>query len=198
MVKQAHKDHKAHAATLRSHLLKHGEWGSICCYPTLSFLSESVFFRKLSTRKTTVIHENEKEIKMARMSPEVAKKALGLKNGRLAVCPQDMKNCVCSEYQDDFYIAPLRSQNSKILQNVIAVLSQEDGYELQAQKDDYLHYTYKSSILKFTDDIEFRLEKLQDEFKLHCRSASRLGYWDLGANKKRVTKLFEKIQAVTD
>ena len=135
---------------------------------------------------------------MARMSPEIAQKALGLKNGKLAVCPQDMKNCVCTEYQDNFTIAPLVGSSKSIWDSVKTVVSAEAGYELQSSSEDYLHFTHKSKLMGFIDDVEFRLESKGKKFLVHCRSASRLGYWDLGANRKRVQTLFKKIEGAAD
>jgi uncharacterized protein (DUF1499 family) len=37
----------------------------------------------------------------------------------------------------------------------------------------------------YTDDVEW----LVTEGELHFRSASRVGYWDLGVNRRRLTKL---------
>ena len=49
---------------------------------------------------------------------------------------------------------------------------------------DYLHAEFRTSIFGFVDDVEFLVDA--DAKKIHIRSASRLGYSDLGANRSRV------------
>ena len=51
----------------------------------------------------------------------------------------------------------------------------------------YLHATFSSRIMRFTDDVEFLLS--DDKKSIQVRSASRLGKSDLGANLKRIVHL---------
>ena len=51
----------------------------------------------------------------------------------------------------------------------------------------YLHATFSSRIMGFTDDVEFLLS--DDQKSIQIRSASRLGKSDLGANLKRIVHL---------
>ena len=53
----------------------------------------------------------------------------------------------------------------------------------------YLYAECTSSLFKFVDDLE--LIYLPDSKLLHYRSASRVGYSDLGANRKRIDHLLE-------
>jgi uncharacterized protein (DUF1499 family) len=48
---------------------------------------------------------------------------------------------------------------------------------------DYLHVEFRT-LLGFVDDAEFYVDESQKV--IHLRSASRLGYWDLGVNRKRM------------
>jgi uncharacterized protein (DUF1499 family) len=54
------------------------------------------------------------------------------------------------------------------------------------ESEDYLRMECKSAIMGFVDDVEFYFP---DEKVIHVRSASRLGYSDLGVNRKRVERL---------
>ena len=113
---------------------------------------------------------------------------LGLLNGQLRPCPAT-PNCVCSEYQgDSAYVEPLSytvktEQAWEKIKRVIA----ETGGSVISEGRDYLRVIYKTPLLRYIDDVEFRLDRnLQ---RIHVRSASRVGKSDMGANRKRVEKL---------
>lgn len=58
---------------------------------------------------------------------------------------------------------------------------------LKSESGNYLHYTFKTFLIPFTDDVEFLFD---EEAKLiHYRSASRVGHSDLGANSRRMNKV---------
>lgn len=54
-------------------------------------------------------------------------------------------------------------------------------------RDDYLHAEVSSALMGFIDDLECLLDAASG--KIHVRSASRVGYSDLGVNRKRVAAL---------
>jgi len=57
---------------------------------------------------------------------------------------------------------------------------------------DYLYAECKSLIFHFVDDLEFHLRP--DERLIAVRSASRLGYSDLGANRRRVEQIRDALR----
>ena len=61
------------------------------------------------------------------------------------------------------------------------------GGSIQAEKTDYLAATFTSSIFRFVDDLEIRIDTGQE--MIHLRSASRVGHSDGGVNRKRVELL---------
>lgn len=67
-------------------------------------------------------------------------------------------------------------------------LLEMNAYIIKAENN-YLAATFTSSLFKFVDDFELRLDN--DGNKLHIRSASRLGYSDFGVNKRRVEHFLE-------
>ena len=128
---------------------------------------------------------------MARMTPDLAKKFLGVqKDGKLSKCP-DMPNCVCSCYSEDaaHAIDPLIFQGSaeEAKARIKKVIGESKGFKIVEEKAEYMRVEVTSSLFKFVDDVEFLIKS--SEKKIHLRSASRLGKWDVGANKKRM-KLF--------
>ena len=46
---------------------------------------------------------------------------------------------------------------------------------------------FKSRFMGYVDDVEFLYDELENIS--HVRSASRVGYTDLGANRRRVEKI---------
>jgi len=111
----------------------------------------------------------------------------GLVDGRLARCPQK-PNCVCSEYPDatDAWIAPLPlgTGGFTTLMPRIRDAVTSLGGKIGNSDDLYLAATFSSSLFGFVDDLELRIDP--ERRLLHLRSASRVGYSDLGINRKRV------------
>ena len=119
--------------------------------------------------------------------------APGLVKGMLSKCP-DKLNCVCSENYDDpsHYIDPIIiPQNITLdLFTLLKKVIQEMGGHVLIERDNYIAATFSSALFKFVDDLEIRVDLSQKVF--HFRSASRVGYSDMGVNKKR-TELFKTI-----
>lgn len=51
----------------------------------------------------------------------------------------------------------------------------------------YLHAEYRSKLFRFVDDVEFLFPP--ESNLIHVRSASRVGYSDMGVSRKRVAGL---------
>jgi uncharacterized protein (DUF1499 family) len=116
--------------------------------------------------------------------------ANGLVDGRLTRCP-DSPNCICSEFVPDavHYIEPIVISAGDAAQSMIRLknIIREMGGSIQAEKADYLAATFTSSIFRFVDDLEIRIDTGQR--MIHLRSASRIGYGDGGVNRKRIEHL---------
>ena len=116
--------------------------------------------------------------------------AYGLVDGRLKPCP-DTPNCVSSESGSNpgrsveplFYAAEDAAQ---VLPRLKAIICDMGGC-IQVETTDYLAATFTSSVFRFVDDLELRIDS--DQNTIHLRSASRVGRSDLGANRKRVALL---------
>ncbi|MBT3505694.1 MAG: DUF1499 domain-containing protein [Piscirickettsiaceae bacterium] len=119
----------------------------------------------------------------------------GLINEQLISCP-NKPNCISSENSHDqtHYIAPISLLPEQQKQAMIAVKTSiiELGGEIQSEQSHYLASTFSSKLFGFVDDVEIRVDTKQS--LIHLRSASRIGYSDLGANKKRATELKNTIQ----
>lgn len=99
--------------------------------------------------------------------------------------PPRSPNCVSSRAEPadtEHHVAPLRgvslaAAKDWLLAQPRTVLVEDDG--------DYARFEVTSRIFRFTDDLELE----QEGELVHVRSASRVGYSDLGANRKRVEAL---------
>ena len=113
------------------------------------------------------------------------RKDLGVKNKQLAVLSKK-PNCVSSQtdspakkVREISYTLSLKEQMAK----VVDTLSAMPGTHIKQRSDNYLYAVFTTKLMRFKDDVEIYLD---DDAKLiHFRSASRVGYSDLGVNRKR-------------
>ncbi|AKS43033.1 DUF1499 domain-containing protein [Wenzhouxiangella marina] len=114
--------------------------------------------------------------------------APGLQGGRLAACPS-APNCVSSEdgTPEGQRVEPFPAEAWARIPSIIGEL----GGRVMREESDYIAAEFTSSLFRFVDDVEFR--RATDG--IHLRSASRVGYSDLGANRKRVAALREQLSA---
>lgn len=114
---------------------------------------------------------------------------IGVHDGSLIPCPSK-PNCVSStaadekHFSESFQYATDRTTAIQCLKEII--LSQKRT-KIVKETDDYLHAEYTTACMRFVDDVEFYFPP--NEPVVHFRSASRLGYSDLGVNRKRIEGL---------
>ena len=114
---------------------------------------------------------------------------LGAAGGRLKACPGS-PNCVSSDAPDRAHaIEPLtiKGPADKAWEAAQRAVAELPGAEIVTATEDYLHIECTSRLLGFVDDLELHLRASNHEIAV--RSASRLGYSDLGVNRKRVEML---------
>lgn len=109
-------------------------------------------------------------------------------DGKLRPCP-DSPNCVSSESdRASSRVEPLTFKGSpeKAWSDLKETI-RELGGKIQEEREGYLWATFTSRVFRFVDDVEFRM--VLTDGMIHVRSGSRVGYSDLGVNRKRVEKL---------
>jgi uncharacterized protein (DUF1499 family) len=111
-----------------------------------------------------------------------------LVDGKLRPCPSS-PNCVSSESDSaSSRIEPLTFQcPPEKAWSALKETIREMGGKIQEEHDGYLWATFTSKLFRFVDDVEFRM--VSSDGMIHVRSGSRVGYSDLGVNRKRVEKL---------
>ena len=119
---------------------------------------------------------------------------LGVRDGRLAACPRS-PNCVSSQADDDRHrIAPLavHGDPDEAWARLRELLAARADTRVVDSGEDYLRVEFRTR-LGFVDDAEFALER--QTRAIHVRSASRVGYSDLGKNRGRVEELREALES---
>jgi uncharacterized protein (DUF1499 family) len=114
---------------------------------------------------------------------------VGLRDGKLSECP-DSPNCVSSQtVKKGHTIDPLsyKGSISEAKQALLLIISSLPRTKIIVDNDRYIHVTFTSRLMRFVDDVEFLFDDTNKQ--IHVRSASRVGYSDMGVNRKRVENL---------
>jgi len=112
----------------------------------------------------------------------------------LASCPSS-PNCVSSvDAGRSHYIDPIAiaGDPDAAWQALINILNADRSITFTASEEHYIRAEAKTRILRFTDDVEFLLNRRANQIEM--RSASRVGYSDLGKNRKRLEQLRSKMR----
>ncbi len=108
---------------------------------------------------------------------------------RLADCP-NRPNCVCTQASQAARRMPpiaFACSPTEAIQHAADCVAAMPRTRIVSQQDNYLQVEFRSRLFRFVDDVEFLADA--DTRLLHFRSASRLGYSDLGANRERMERL---------
>jgi uncharacterized protein (DUF1499 family) len=83
---------------------------------------------------------------------------------------------------------PITGSIEDTYQRLIAIVSKLRGATIVEQQENrYLRVEFRSLIFRFVDDFELSIS--ESEGVTHVRSASRVGYGDLGVNARRVERI---------
>lgn len=103
----------------------------------------------------------------------------------LEPCPPS-PNCVSSQAADEGRrVAPLSytGDAADARKRLLAVLRGMDGAQVKQDAGNEIHAEFRSAVFGFVDDVVFRFGPAGE---IQLRSASRTGYYDFGANRRRV------------
>lgn len=109
----------------------------------------------------------------------------------LPECP-DSPNCVSSmatteDHQIEPWAMPVAS--GAVQKALLYYLQNKSRVVVTQQTDTLIRAEFASAIFGWVDDVEIRLDS--EGKQLHWRSASRDGYWDFGANRRRIDAIRE-------
>jgi uncharacterized protein (DUF1499 family) len=128
-------------------------------------------------------------------SSKAASPELGLQDGRLAPCPRK-RNCVSSLAKGRAHrIAPIAAAGplDEAMMRAREAIASTSGSRVVEIEGEYLRAEFTSRLFGFVDDLELLWNPAQEIFDV--RSASRVGHGDLGANRRRVEALRERIES---
>ncbi len=108
----------------------------------------------------------------------------------LTPCPPS-PNCASTEHSIGRPVLALTPEQA--WRAIIAIVSKLPRTTISYQDGYYLRAESRSFVFRFTDDVEIYLDAANNQ--LVMRSASRLGYSDLGVNARRLKKLIAQFKA---
>ncbi len=111
---------------------------------------------------------------------------LGVEGNQLSPCPGS-PNCVSSQSDEPkSFVEPFSytGEKAKAMEILKQVISGIERTKIVEQTNSYIYAECTSKLFGFVDDVEFFFS--DNASVIHVRSASRIGYSDLGVNKKRV------------
>ncbi|MFW9877420.1 MAG: DUF1499 domain-containing protein [Candidatus Thorarchaeota archaeon] len=123
----------------------------------------------------------------------VSKKPIGITDGKFHPCPKS-PNCVSTQSTDAKHkMDPLSYTTSleEVKAKILKIINSLKRSRIITETNNYIHVEFRTLVFRFVDDVEFYFD--DSEKIIHFRSAARLGYSDLGVNRKRmenITKLF--------
>lgn len=107
----------------------------------------------------------------------------------LKPCPKS-PNCKCTsdpKKRKRMDPLPFLGNAFKSMTKLKSIISIIPNTKLVEETETYLHYEFTTHIGKYVDDVEFYFDT--ENKLIHFRSASRKGYGDLGANRRRMQKI---------
>jgi len=117
---------------------------------------------------------------------------LGVNNGQLKPCPKT-PNCVSSQASDKrHFVAPIQFSGTQkdARARLLQILRSEKRAKILTVQENYIRAEFTSAVFRFVDDVEFSFPAAEGEASvIHIRSASRVGYSDLGVNRKRIERI---------
>ena len=107
---------------------------------------------------------------------------------------QSKPNCVSSlNHEKRFRVEPLPYKSLKTAKNkLLDILGSDKHTRIVANQGKFIRAEITSYVFRFIDEVEFYFD--DDQKLIHLKSASRIGYYDLGTNRRRIENLRNKFR----
>ena len=117
---------------------------------------------------------------------------LGATKDKLAPCP-DSPNCVSTQSEGKSHAMeplPYLQTREASKERILSILKDMKRMEIVTLTESTIHVEFRTALWKFVDDVDFLFD---DRARVvHFRSASRVGYYDFGLNRRRMKEISEK------
>ena len=116
---------------------------------------------------------------------------------RLAPCPES-PNCVSSQAKDRRHrMGPIGfTCSAERAAAAVTDVIRRAGGRIVSSEDGYVRAEFTSRFFGFVDDVELLIDA--DSHRIDFRSASRVGYSDLGANRRRMRGIVKMLSKSAD
>jgi len=119
---------------------------------------------------------------------------LGVSEGLLAPMPKS-PNAVSSQTdieEKKVDPIPFHGDLRSTKEHILSVIQEMGNAQVVSQDDQYIHAVFVTPKMKYKDDVEFYLDA--EAKVIHFRSASRVGYSDMGQNLLRYMNFVQRYQ----
>jgi len=117
---------------------------------------------------------------------------LGATENKLAPCPNS-PNCVSTQSEAKRHAMeplPYLQTREASKERILSILKGMRRMEIVTLTESTIHVKFRTALWKFVDDVEFLFDDRTRA--VHFRSASRVGYYDFGLNRRRMKEISEK------
>jgi uncharacterized protein (DUF1499 family) len=117
---------------------------------------------------------------------------LGVNNGKLAEISKKPNNVSSQTNEKEKYVEPLNfiDDLAKSKVKIINILNEYPGAKIIKNENNYIYAVFTTGTMKYKDDVEFYFD--ENSNVIHYRSSSRIGYSDMGLNRKRYNIIAQK------
>jgi uncharacterized protein (DUF1499 family) len=74
---------------------------------------------------------------------------------------------------------------------LVDLIASQQRAKIVAKEANYVRAEFRSAIFRFVDDVEFLFS--EDQPVIDVRSASRMGYYDFGVNRRRIEDIRSRL-----
>jgi uncharacterized protein (DUF1499 family) len=118
---------------------------------------------------------------------------LGVQNGQLKPLGSRPNSVSSQTDQESKLVAPISFEvdAKEKMAKIKSVIESMPGAKVKQSSDEYLYAVFTSALMRFKDDVEVYIDP--EAKQVHFRSASRVGYSDLGVNRKRYEEFAKRL-----
>lgn len=115
-------------------------------------------------------------------------------DNNLPLCPSS-PNCISSQQSDTHFIQPfpMTENANAAFSELKDLLGRREDTTIVSTTDNTIRVEFRTT-LGFVDDGIFVLD--ENNKVIHVRSASRIGYWDMGKNRRRMETIRQEYQTI--